>query len=96
MKGKIGEAMAYGIPVVTTAIGAEGMDLRNGVDAMIADTAEEFVESVVCLAHDPVLWESVSSNARKRVVREWSPDAVDAELVKLLVGDVVLIDAAVG
>ena len=96
MKGKIGEAMAYGLPVVTTTIGAEGMDLRNGVDAMIADTPHEFVENILRLVNDPVLWESVSSNARQRVIRAWSPDAVDAELVRLLAGDVVLIDAAVG
>ena len=35
MKGKIGEAMAYGLPSVTTSIGAEGMGLVDGVDALL-------------------------------------------------------------
>jgi len=30
MKGKIGQSMSLGLPVVTTSIGAEGMDLENG------------------------------------------------------------------
>ena len=84
MKGKIAEAMAYGIPVVTTTIGAEGMNLRDGVDALIAETAVSFADSVIRLHQDPLLWESLSRNGRIRVEREWSPNAVDARLVSLL------------
>jgi hypothetical protein len=40
MKGKIGEAMAAGLPVVTTPIGAEGMGLVDGMSALISSTAE--------------------------------------------------------
>ena len=35
VKGKIGQSMAFGLPVVTTSIGAEGMYLEDGVSAMI-------------------------------------------------------------
>ena len=84
MKGKIAEAMAHGVPVVTTTIGAEGMNLRDGVDALIAETAVSFADSVIRLHQDPLLWESLSRNGRIRVEREWSPNAVDARLVSLL------------
>jgi glycosyltransferase involved in cell wall biosynthesis len=86
MKGKIGEAMAWGIPVVTTTIGAEGMGLQDGVDAMIADTAEDFALRIIQLHQNSKLWGSVAQNARKRVEREWSPDAVDRSLTEILAG----------
>lgn len=52
MKGKILEAMRYGVPVVTTSAGAEGFD---GAEAMmaIADTPEAFADCVVQVVRDP-------------------------------------------
>jgi glycosyltransferase involved in cell wall biosynthesis len=86
MKGKIGEAMTWGIPVVTTTIGAEGMGLQDGIDALIADIPEDFAQRIVQLHENPELWESVAQNARKRVERDWSPDAVDKSLTEILAG----------
>ena len=86
MKGKIGEAMAWGIPVVTTTIGAEGMGLQDGVDALIADTSEDFAERVIRLHEKPELWDSLAQNARKHVEREWSPDRVDKCLTEIMAG----------
>ena len=37
MKGKIGQALSYALPVVTTPVGAEGLGLRDGENAVIAD-----------------------------------------------------------
>lgn len=67
MKGKIGEAMQFGIPVVTTSIGAEGMDLEDGVHALIADDPADFAAKVVRLYTDKRLWESVAANAKKQI-----------------------------
>jgi GT2 family glycosyltransferase/glycosyltransferase involved in cell wall biosynthesis len=86
MKGKIGEAMAWGIPVVTTTIGAEGMGLQDGVDALIADAPQDFAQRIIQLHENPELWDSVAQNARNRVEREWSPDAVDRSLTGILAG----------
>ena len=77
MKGKIGEAMAWGLPVVTTTIGAEGMDLQDGKDALIGDTPEDFADQIIDLCEDADLWNSIARNGRARVQREWSPDAVE-------------------
>ena len=41
---KIYEAMAMGVPVVSTTIGAEGLPLRNGEHLLIADTPDAQVE----------------------------------------------------
>ncbi len=55
MKGKIGEALSWGLPVVTTSIGAEGMGLIDGKEALIADLPQEFAQRVIQGYQDPVL-----------------------------------------
>lgn len=44
---KIVESLAIGTPVVSTRIGAQGLDLRHGHDALLADTAGAFVADTV-------------------------------------------------
>ncbi|MEO0329227.1 MAG: glycosyltransferase [Pseudomonadota bacterium] len=59
LKGKIVTALAHGIPVVTTSIGAEGINLTDGKNIIIADTAEEFASAVERLTKDKSLWNSI-------------------------------------
>lgn len=49
---KIYEAMAVGKAVVSTSIGAEGLDVHHGRDIMLADSAESFSEAVSGLLRD--------------------------------------------
>jgi len=44
---KIPESMAIGTPVISTTIGAQGLDLRHGHDLLLADTEEAFVGETV-------------------------------------------------
>jgi glycosyltransferase involved in cell wall biosynthesis len=76
MKGKIGDALSHGLPVVTTTVGAEGMYLRDGEEALIADTARDFAAAVVRLYRDESLWRRLSSNAHAHVERHFSPRVV--------------------
>ncbi|HEX8353688.1 MAG TPA: glycosyltransferase, partial [Pyrinomonadaceae bacterium] len=76
MKGKVGDALSYGLPVVTTSVGAEGMSLRDGEEALIADTAAEFAAAVVRLYRDEGLWRHLASNAHAHVERHFSPRVV--------------------
>ncbi|MDT5271767.1 MAG: hypothetical protein QOH49_3953 [Acidobacteriota bacterium] len=90
IKGKIGEALAYAIPLVTTTVGAEGMSLRDGEEALIADTAEGFAAAVVRLYRDAELWSRLASNAHPHVERHFSPRIVGRivnDSVKGLLGD---------
>ena len=84
MKGKVGEAMAYGLPVVTTSIGAEGMGLEDGVHALIADDPREFADRICRLCEDGRLWENIAKNGRLRVESEWGPSVVEASLFEAL------------
>ncbi len=84
MKGKNGQAMALGLPLVTTSIGAEGMDLVDGVHALVRDDAAAFADAVVRLHEDPSLWATVAANARRAADERWSPEAMRARLDELL------------
>ncbi|MCC7377364.1 MAG: glycosyltransferase [Verrucomicrobiales bacterium] len=53
MKGKVTEALAAGLPVVTTAVGAQGLHAVSGEHLVIADEAAAFAEAVVQLLLDP-------------------------------------------
>jgi len=88
MKGKIGQALALGLPVVTTSIGAEGMDLTDEVDVLIADDAPRFAECVIGLYEDPVLWERLSRRGREIVAERWSPRSMAKRLQPLLADSV--------
>jgi glycosyltransferase involved in cell wall biosynthesis len=74
VKGKVNQAMSYGLPVVLTTIAAEGMHLRNGVDALVADTPEAFANAIVRLARDEATWTSVSDASIENVRRHFSVD----------------------
>ena len=90
VKGKIGEAMAYAVPIVTTTIGAEGMSLRDGEEALIADAPQDFAASVVRLYRDARLWQRLSDNAHAHVERHFSPRVVGKivnDSVRSLLGD---------
>lgn len=61
---KIVEAMAMGLPVVSTAVGAEGLDIHPGQDILIADDAPSFAQSVTKLLSDSDLRDSISKGGR--------------------------------
>jgi GT2 family glycosyltransferase/glycosyltransferase involved in cell wall biosynthesis len=86
MKGKIGEALSFGLPVVTTPIGAEGMNIVHGVHALIAETKDEFVDYVIRLYSDRALWENLSINGKKLIENRYSPAVVRDILQKVFYG----------
>ena len=80
MKGKIGQALSYGVPVVTTSVGAEGMELENGRQALIADSAPVFAEAVIDLNRDADLWQRLSDNGFEHVRRNFTPEVVEEKI----------------
>lgn len=61
---KILEAMAAGVPVITTSIGAEGLDVTHGETVLLADTPEEFALAANRLLNDPALAANLTRAAR--------------------------------
>lgn len=71
---KVLEALAMKKPVVTTTIGCEGIDVRHGETALIANEPEAFSEAVVRLFRDRALREKLIRNGYEFVKKryEWS------------------------
>ncbi|MCW2951431.1 MAG: glycosyltransferase [Conexibacter sp.] len=86
VKGKIGEAMSHGLPVVTTTIGSEGMALVPGEHALVADGPEVFARAVADLYDDPQLWALLSSSGRAHIGGRLSVAAARDALRALLRG----------
>jgi sugar transferase (PEP-CTERM/EpsH1 system associated) len=61
------EAMAMGIPVVTTSIGAMGLEAETDTELLIADTPETFAERVIHLIENPDIRQNLANAGRKRV-----------------------------
>ena len=62
---KILEAMAMGVPVVSTTVGCEGLDVRSGKHLLVADTPETFAQACATVLQDTVLAQSLAQNARQ-------------------------------
>jgi GT2 family glycosyltransferase len=80
MKGKIGQALSYGLPVVTTTVGAEGMELENEQNVLIADDAESFSKSVIRLYQDGELWQRLSDNGYHHIANNFTPEIVGEKI----------------
>lgn len=83
MKGKIGQSLSYGLPVITTAIGAEGMGLVNEMDFLLADTEEEFAKRISFLYNDEELWFNLSKASLASIDR-YSPSKIKSKIQLLL------------
>ncbi len=68
---KILEAMAMAKPVVSTTVGAEGIDVTDGENLLLADEAEAFAAQVDRLLDDPALARHLGENARRLIERRY-------------------------
>ena len=67
------QAMAMDVPIVSTTLGCEGLDLESGRHALMADDAESFAAAVVRLLESPALGTALARQAAEHVLRfEWS------------------------
>jgi glycosyltransferase involved in cell wall biosynthesis len=77
---KIIEAMALDVPVISTPLGVEGLDLVPGRDAHIAESNRGLAEAVVRLAGDPDEVARVTTAARQVVAAHHAPEALLAAI----------------
>jgi glycosyltransferase involved in cell wall biosynthesis len=77
---KILEAFAARVPVVSTAIGIEGIDAEPGVHYLQAESATDFAEAVTRLKQDPGLGRSLAAAAGELATTRYSWDAVSDTL----------------
>ena len=78
------EALAWGIPLVTTPAGAEGVPLVAGRDAVVVDDADGMARSVLELITDHARWASLSESGQAVVRAHLEPAVVASGLAALL------------
>lgn len=83
MKVKVLEAMAYGVPVVTTSEGIEGIDAVNGMHAAVADEDDALIEKIIALLGDWQARREMRLAARRLVEERYSPDPVLSEIERV-------------
>ncbi len=77
---KILEAFAHRRPVVSTSIGAEGLEVSDGEQLLLADTAEAFARQCLRLADEVTLGERLAASALAYVGRSHAPELASAAL----------------
>ena len=78
---KIIESMAMGKSVVSTSIGAEGINYTDGENILIADSPEDFCNAIINLYSNPDEAKKIGNNARKLVNQEHSSKKIIEHLV---------------
>ena len=77
---KILEALAMGKAIVSTTVGAEGLELRDGEEIFIADEPTAFADAVIRLLTDSQLRRRIGENGRARVERDYDWQSIGEKL----------------
>lgn len=85
-KGKIAKAMAHGLPVVSTSIGAEGMNLKDGKTALLADDPQEFAQKIQQGLSDQNLWEKIALKSVDHVRENYSSEKAEEKVRAMFEG----------
>ena len=85
---KILESLAMGKPVVSTSLGAEGLDVADGRELLVADGARPFADAVTRVLDDDILANALASAGRRLVEREYDWSASVRRLEELYSGAV--------
>jgi len=89
---KILEAFSYGLPIVSTTIGAEGLDVTPGSDIIIADGAECFAEQCHRIWTDDRLRQRIAAGGRDLWRRKYNLAALATALKGVYEGTESLVD----
>ena len=67
MRVKILDAWCWGLPIVSTTVGAEGIDIAPGENILVADEPRAFADALVRVLQDESLASRIASNGRAMV-----------------------------
>lgn len=73
---KIVEALSAGRPVVSTSVGAEGIQVTSGDELLLADTPAAFADGVVALLADPARAERLGAAGRRLMIERYDWDSI--------------------
>jgi len=91
IKGKITQSLAVGLPVVTTPIGAEGLDDHDEQYLLIAEDPQELAAHAIRVYKDDQLWRSLSRAGQSLIAEQCSTQVLSERLSQLLEGTSTLV-----
>lgn len=77
---KILDAWALGKAVVSTSVGCEGLEARNGQNILVADEPATFADAVIAVLQDARLRQQLEQEARRTAVERYSWERIGADL----------------
>lgn len=75
LKGKIGTALRSGIPVVSTAIGVEGMPITSGKDLIKVSSSNDFADAVIDILANDSTWMRLHNGGLKFAKVQWGKES---------------------
>lgn len=82
IKGKIGQSLEYGLPLVTTDIGAEGFDFGENTKKVVGNSKQEIVDNIIAIYENEMLWKQLSADAKK-VIEPFSISTIESKILSL-------------
>lgn len=83
VKGKIGQSLEYGLPVVTTDIGAEGFDFGSIRNECVDNSPQGMAEKILKLYQNDDIWKNVSQTSEV-ILEPFSIAEIEKRVLKLL------------
>lgn len=83
VKGKIGQSLEYGLPVITTNVGAEGFNFGTHASTLIDNTAQGMADKILKLYQNEDLWMDVSETS-KEILGPFSVKNIETGVLKTL------------
>jgi glycosyltransferase involved in cell wall biosynthesis len=84
VKGKVNQALSYGLPLVGSAMSVEGMSVRDHEEVLIAESPDEFAAAMQSLHEDVELWAKLSRQGQASLESEFSTAVARQRLQELL------------
>lgn len=81
---KIIEAGAHGRPVVSTCVGAEGLNFTDGEEIILADSDEDIARACVSLLNDAARCEKIGTAIQDKVYRLYNPESITQSVVGMV------------
>lgn len=81
MRVKLIEGMALGKTIITTSIGAEGIEANNGEHLLIADSPEEFAACISKCLTDDEFKAKIGLNAQRLIASKYSNKSISSRLI---------------
>ena len=76
------KGLAEGIPIISTSIGAEGIDAEHGKNILIADDQKAFIDAILHIAEDGKTCQSIGKNAATLAAEKYLNKALMTDLVR--------------